>query len=131
MTEENLHRLIEKYSAGTATVQEERTLLDWHRTAEDNDVHWPAKVCCERETVQARMLSRLQQTLFTGKVRALSSSWLRVAAILFIIVGAALFTLYYSTSSYITIENTAGTLKWVDLPDHSRVLLNAATTLRY
>jgi len=59
--------------------------------------------------------------------------WVRVAAAVILIVAAWMIfrPSHPSATDYISIQNPAGKIQRIDLPDRSQVWLNAASSLRY
>lgn len=133
MTDQYAEELIRKYAEQTATPEEVRRLMDWYHSAPVGAVPWPGDHTDEKQQVYNRMLQRLHQGIATEK-KVRRFSWLRVAALVVLVVGAALLVLLVSNpfaSSFITVANPSGKVQSVHLPDGSTVWLNASSTLRY
>ena len=123
--------LLYRYFRGTASIEEEKQILNWVETSEEN-----------RETfLKERMLFdvSLFSTKQDGKKRAahlipLFRWTARIAAAIIIAVSA-----YYMTADYIynkgaqpqTITVPAGQRAQITLADGTRVWLNAKSTLTY
>ena len=107
MTDQYVEELIRKYAEKTATPEEVNKLLDWYRSAPVRDVPWPAAQAAEQQQVYDRMLQRLRRGMASPK-KAPRLSWLRVAALLVLVVGAALLVLLFSNPfapQFITVAN--------------------------
>lgn len=133
MTEQHIEALVQKYAEGTATIEEVQQLMNWYREAKVEEVVWPASHANEKDDLYRRMLQRLQQSLPVKKGRLYWMTPLRIAAMLVVVLGAALFIYLRPDAplTYATITNSSGQIRQVQLPDGSTVWLNAATTLRY
>jgi len=155
MDTQPIDELIEKYAAGTASPEELQQLLDWYRSADIGIVEWPAQSPDEKEKLQQRMLQRLEQGMkerpyvmqgvaATPDVperpatviplpRFRNNPWLRAAACLVLVAGswAIWRTVIHHPLTYISIYNPSGKIQRVTLPDSSKVLLNAESSIRY
>jgi transmembrane sensor len=134
MTEEYVEELIRKYAEGTATADEIQKLMRWYRLTPINDVEWPSATTTEKEEVSQRMLGRLQKEISPARARIINFRWLKVAALVILSLGLSTILIYYlkpGSKSFITVTNPSGKIQLVNLPDSSRVWLNASTTLRY
>jgi transmembrane sensor len=133
MTEQQLEALVQKYADGIASPDEVKQLMDWYHDATLEAVTWPATVEGEKDHVYWRILHRIQDHMSVKGGRLFWLTPLRAAAVLLIIVGATtLFYLWPPTPvTYSTITNPSGQTRQVQLPDGSKVWLNAATTLRF
>ncbi|HET7898859.1 MAG TPA: FecR domain-containing protein, partial [Flavisolibacter sp.] len=129
MSEEYLIQLIKNYAAGKASEEEVQELFNWYRSASPDAVQWPG----EKGDVYNRMLQRLNKEKTVTKSRVVSFSWMKVAAVVFIIAGAAYLTLRLAKPStdFIAVVNPSGKIQAVHLPDQSIVWLNAASELQY
>ena len=132
MTEQNIEELIQKYSEGTAREDEVKKLMDWYRDS-PGEVNWISSDTGEKQTVYDRMLNRMQKEIHAERKSIVLFSWLKVAAVLILFLGIAALLVYYKpfTPSYSTINNPSGKIQLLQLPDGSRVSLNANSTLRY
>jgi transmembrane sensor len=133
MTEQTIDDLIRKYAEGTASPEEVERLMTWYRSAPQGEVPWPATATDEKEAVYSRMLQRLQRDTLPGKGRLVKLTWLRVAAVLLLFVGAAagLLLLKPGAPEVLAHTNTTGTVQLLRLPDSSRVWLAAGTHIQY
>lgn len=134
MTEQYLEELIQKYADGVASQEEIQKLMNWYHSSSIGDVQWYARDPKEEHNVYNRMLQRLKSEIAPGKARVFNMSWVRIAAILVFIIGAAIVVIQFSSpfsKSYITVANQFGKTQLVRLPDSSKVWLNASSTLRY
>jgi ferric-dicitrate binding protein FerR (iron transport regulator) len=133
MSEAKLQELISKYANDNATDKEVEELMHWYRSQGIDEVEWPVETAAEPATLRRRMLERLLQDTARRKVKAVNFSWARAAAALLIFAGLAslIYYLYPSSTSYITVHNPSGKIRFLQLPDGSRVWLNAATQLKY
>lgn len=86
----------------------------------------------QQEKVWERISVSVQQ-IETTKKKAIFSIpvWARVAAAVTIIVGIGLLFRVMNGEKLITITTTAGQLKTITLPDHSKVTLNGNSSLSY
>jgi transmembrane sensor len=133
MTDHQAEELIRKYAEQTASPEEVRQLMDWYQLAPVQETPWPSTHPDEKQQVNHRMLQRLCQGMVSHK-KVLRFSWFRIAALLILVVGVALVVLLVSkpfSPSFVTVANSSGQLRTVQLPDGSTVWLNAASTLRY
>jgi len=132
MTEQNIEKLIEKYSDGTARKEEIQELMDWYRDS-PGEIHWPSTDFEEKTKVYDRMLHRMQKEIRAQPTFVVSFSWLKVAAVLILFMGVAALLVYYKpfSTSYLTVNNPSGKIQLIQLPDGSHVWLNANSTLRY
>src|SRR5688572_23808083 len=132
MTESNLEELIQKYADGTASEEEIRQLRNWYRTSIDK-IEWPSKVISEKQKVHHRMLDRLKKEIAPTHRRVISFAWSKVAALLILLLGVAALVTYLKpfSPSYISIANPSGKIKLVQLPDNSKLWLNASSKIRY
>src|SRR5215203_3116430 len=108
MTEEYIEHLVQKYADGIASDEEISQLMQWYNAAEINEVKWPAATPGEEQEVYNRMLHRMQQDASFKKTKILNISWLKVAAILLVIVGLGFVILQVTkpfSASYVTILN--------------------------
>src|SRR5687768_16793085 len=96
MTEEYVEELIQKYAEGTASKEEILKLMKWYNAAEINEVKWPATKPGEEQEVYNRMLSRLQQEVALKRTKVLSFSWLKIAALLLVIIGLGFVILQFA-----------------------------------
>lgn len=134
MTEEYVEELIQKYGDGTASEEEILQLMNWYHAAEINEVKWPDTKPGEKLRVYNRMFQRLQKDVCLKRAKVLNFSWLKVAAILLVVVGLGFVALRFAkpfSNSYVTIVNPSGKIQWVSLPDSTKVWLNASTEIRY
>ena len=134
MTEEYVEELIQKYADGTASEEEILQLMKWYRVAEINEVKWPATKPGEKQEVYNRMFHRLRQDTLLKRTKIFNISWLKVAAVLLVIVGLGFVILQVTKplyGSYITISNPPGKIQTITLPDSSKLSLNASTEIRY
>ena len=134
MTEEYVEELIQKYAEGTASEEEILKLMKWHNAAEINEVKWPTTKPGEEQEVYNRMLSRLRQEVALKRTKVLSFSWLKVAAVLLVIIGLGFVILQFVkpfSNAYITVVNPSGKIQQLTLPDNSKLWLNASTEIRY
>ena len=145
----SLYRLLKKYSQRRATPAEEEELIAWYRSAHRDSTEWPAEFPDEEERVKARMLQQIRARMTeipAAPVLRVHSQLLRqqrfdiarrglaAASILLIICSAAFFFLRRNApadSAWITLDNPAGKIQRVLLPDSSEVWLNANSQLRY
>lgn len=130
MNPEQIGLLIEKYALGTITGEELRLLMEWYRNAGQHKVVWPEG----RVPVQRRMLARLNKSFHTKPSKVVNISLARAAAVTAIAVGLAVFAFHLAergSPQFYTVTNTLGKIQLVQLPDSSRVWLNASTTLKY
>ena len=133
MDQQQIAILIQRYLNNTATDAEISQLMQWYNTADINEVQWP-DVSDSHMVLHDRMLKRLQQDVRAQKGKVFSIRKLSVAASLFIAVGLAVMIYLLSAKNkvtYISVNNPAGKVLLVHLPDSSKVWLNAGTTLRY
>ena len=133
MTEQHLEVLVQKYADGTASPEEVKQLMDWYHFATVEEVAWPTDDTNEKGNLYWRILHRIQDTLSVKKGRLFWLTPLRAAAVLLIIIGVtALFYLWPAAPvTYSTVTNPSGQTRQLQLPDGSKVWLNAATTLRF
>jgi ferric-dicitrate binding protein FerR (iron transport regulator) len=134
MTEQYIEELIRKYADGTASKEEVKILMDWYRFSDIGEVHWASPDQSEAQRVSSRMLARLQNEILPARSRVISFSWAKVAAVLLAFLGVTAVFIYFLTpvkEVYTTVVNPSGKIQLLNLPDSSKVWLNASTTLRY
>ncbi len=134
MTEEYVEELIQKYADGIATEKEARQLMHWYSAASITDVQWPSAQPGESQEVYHRMLQRLGQDISSNKAPVVHFRWLKVAAILLVIVGLGFVLLQFVkpfSNNYVTVVTPHGKIQLVILPDSSKLWLNASTEIRY
>jgi ferric-dicitrate binding protein FerR (iron transport regulator) len=134
MTQQYIEELIRKYAEGVASEEEIKRLTDWYRSSNVEEVQWPSSNASEKETVSLRMHERLRKEVLSQKNRVVQFWWLKVAAVLLIFLGVATILVYRvipRKESFSTINNPSGKIHLINLPDGSKVWLNASTTLRY
>jgi ferric-dicitrate binding protein FerR (iron transport regulator) len=134
MTEQYIQELIRKYAEGVASDEEIKRLMEWYRLSNVEEVQWPSSNALEKDSVYLRMHERLRKEVTPLKARIVKLSWLKVAVVLLVILGAATIMVYRSTptkAAYSTVTNPSGKIQLINLPDGSKVWLNASTTLRY
>jgi len=134
MTEEYVEELIQKYADGTASEEEILLLMKWYTAAEIDEVKWPATKPGEEQEVYNRMFHRLLQDALLKRTKIFNISWLKVAAVLLVMVGFGFVILQVTkpfSNSYITISNPSGKIQTATLPDSSKLWLNASTEIRY
>lgn len=133
MTEQYIEELIRKYAEGRATKEEIQKLRDWYRFLPADGVQWPSTDDEEKAKVSQRMIDRLKRDISPSRRRVVSISWMKVAAalILCIGVGVLIYFLIPVNSPYLTITNPSGKVQLVNLPDGSKVWLNASSSLEY
>src|SRR5688500_12403058 len=111
MTEEYVEELIQKYAEGTASEEEKLKLMKWYNAAEINEVKWPATKPGEDQEVYNRMLRRLQQEASLKRIKVFNFSWLKVAAVLLVLIGLGFVILQVVkpfSNAYITVVNPSG-----------------------
>jgi ferric-dicitrate binding protein FerR (iron transport regulator) len=79
------------------------------------------------------MLNRMQEEIQAERKSVVLFSWLKVAAVVILFLGIAALLVYYKpfTPSYLTVNSPSGKIQLIQLPDGSRVSLNATSSLRY
>jgi transmembrane sensor len=130
MTEKQIETLIDKYANEVASEEEVAQLIDWYHSFSENEVHYPG----DKKDVYNRIKKRLQNQLKSEETKVVIFPWQKVAAALIILIGAGFLLLRNNDSSsnaMVTITNPAGQIKQLQLPDGSRLWLNAKTELRY
>src|SRR4030095_9615932 len=132
MTEKNIEKLIQKYGDGTAREDEIKKLIDWYSDF-PGEVNWVSPDTGEKQKVYDRMLNRMQKEIHAERKSVVLFSWLKVAAVLMLFLGIAALLVFYKpfSPSYLTVNNPSGKIQLVQLPDGSRVSLNANSRLRY
>src|SRR5215203_5038925 len=114
MTEEYVEHLVQKYADGIASDEQISQLMQWYSATKVNEVKWPAAKPGEEQEVYNRMLHRMQQDASFKRAKILDLSWLKVAAILLVIVGLGFVILQVTkpfSGSYITIINPSGKIQ--------------------
>ncbi|MBL7700172.1 MAG: FecR domain-containing protein [Chitinophagaceae bacterium] len=133
MNDDHVNLLIQKYADGTITPGERRLLMEWFRSVDNAEVVWEGEGG-ERERVRNRMLAKLNKSIDAKPSRVVQIPFARVAAVLLVAVGIAVFGYFIvdkDSSEFNTVTNSYGKVHLVQLPDSSKVWLNASTTLRY
>src|SRR5687768_5593711 len=133
MDQQQLATLIHRYLDGTATDGEIRQLMQWYDAAEITGVDWP-DVNDNRALLRDRLLKRLQHDIKAQRTKVFYLPKFTAAASLLIAAGLAItsyFMIAIQPVTYITLNNPAGKVHVVHLPDSSKVWLNAGTTLQY
>lgn len=158
MEEKYLTGLIRKFADKTASPEELQELQDWYQSIHTVErVEWPVDDPAEPGALQQRMLKDLERRLRdagAGSAEGIDSPgpndapetgtrialpriyhrpWVRVAAAVILIAAAWMIIRPFRRSApeYISIHNPSGKIQRIDLPDHSQVWLNAASSLRY
>lgn len=133
MTDEYLKELIIKYAQGNASQEEIAALTNWYRSSNIGEVSWQSSSNDEKQLVYNRVLSRLRKDIHPSKMAVRRIQWLRAAAVLLLVVGAAtlIYLLNPPSPTFVTVTNPGGKIQKLMLPDSSEVWLNAATTIRY
>jgi transmembrane sensor len=130
MTEKQVETLIEKYASGVATAEEVNQLMAWYHSFSENEVQYSG----DKKYVYNRIKKRLQNQLNPKETKVVVFPLQKVAAALIILIGASFLLLRNSISStnqMATVTNPAGQIKQLQLPDGSKLWLNAKTELRY
>jgi len=87
---ENLHLLIDKYLAGTATDEEKNQLHNWYRDQDHSLVEWPVDSATAEEEVYQRMLSKIDAGLVVTPDQAKPVyKWYKMMAAAVILVVAS------------------------------------------
>ncbi len=133
MTEHKLEELIQKYADGTATEAEVRQLMDWYDSSPVEAVPWLTTNPNEQQQLYDRMLHRLQKEVAPQRSKLIHFSWMKVAAVFIVVIGIAFLALRLlnTSESFVAVANPSGKIQLVQLPDGSKVWLNAASTLKY
>jgi transmembrane sensor len=92
MNEDTLHLLVKKFVDGTASVEEERVLLNWYRNISEEEAIWESDNPKEEELVRQRMLANiLKSTQTRGRIRHIKW-YAAAAAVLLIGIITTIFT---------------------------------------
>jgi len=132
--------LIRKLLAGKASAQEEKLLDETWNQSLEGESYLQSLSDTERENLRKQMYNQVWQTIrqkeaAKKKPRVLSFArhpYVAVAAsiTLLMVVGLAFYLLKYQ-SRWQTVSTAFGTRKEVVLPDHSVVVLNGNSSIRY
>lgn len=152
MDTEQLHKLIEKYLAGTASEEEKNKLNEWYRLENEKTIEWASLAPYEETQVQQRMLQQLQRHV--KSTRALARGGfnrqrvLRVAAVVtgvFLVSGYFLIRLsgnhskqrmVAATATHTTTTTIEAPVKYAEnryilLPDSSTIVLHSGSQVSY
>ncbi len=125
--------LIEKYINGTATCEEDRKLMEWYRSARIDYVEWPSGAG-EEEAVRKRMHNRIMKEINAHGHKRFISGMLKVAVVISGLL-AGIYMIYavvrQSPPRYLSISSKPGEIKYLLLPDSSKVWLNAGSAIRF
>jgi len=130
-----LKDLIDRYLKNNVTEQERQLVDDWYQSYEGSN----HSLSADRETqLREEIYGYVQQRLHPApaKVRRISiNRRYAAAAAAILLVGAAFFgrkkaTEHQSTEAFTTINTGTGQVRKLDLPDGSKVWLNAQTSIR-
>jgi ferric-dicitrate binding protein FerR (iron transport regulator) len=127
-SDNNIKVLLQRYLQGTATAEEKKRVEYWYSTLSDQP---PVRLSPEeREVLRQSVISGILQK--TTPVRAAHRKWIRYAAAVLLLVGAgSVMYTYYSRMTAPTLISAAnGSTRSIILPDSSRVMLNAGSTLQ-
>lgn len=127
-----IKRLFERYQSGTATTQERILVENWF-DSHSNDPAFKREIDPEVfADLDARMIAMLQDP---DKVRKLNYSWLQVAAMFFVLLGAGFYFRRNYTAkprlpeTFTEIRAVKGVKKEITLQDGTTVFLNSGSSV--
>lgn len=132
MEDKELHILIEKYLAGTASTKESEKLINWYRANGNEDIIWDYE---DENEVSKRILTGIEYKTFTKR----KFKKLRYGVAAAVILALSLFT-YFKFNSQDNIDTKLLTKilpdeeienKYILLPDSSIVILKPGSQLKY
>jgi ferric-dicitrate binding protein FerR (iron transport regulator) len=148
MEKQELIILVKKFLAGKCTPEEKHTLEHWWASAMDDDRFLKELPENDREALKLEMLGNIRQMIRAremrvekgldekGNVKHLTpahySYWkLAAAAVSLLLVASILLILMVHEPREIYLKTAYGERLNVELPDHSTVVLNGNSSLRY
>src|SRR5581483_6234143 len=147
MNTEQLHKLIEKYLAGTASEEEKNKLNEWYRLENEKTIEWDSLAPYEETRVQRSMLQQLQR--YVKSTKALEQGGFNrqhVLRIAVVVTGVLLVSGYFLTRLSgnhakqrmvaATVTSTTTTIeapviyaenRYILLPDSSTIVLHSGS----
>jgi transmembrane sensor len=134
MNKDDLRDIITRYARGESSAEEERLLMQWYNNQPVEEVPWPGQDREERSGVYDRMHQRLMRSISPARRgRVITMPFMRAAAMLLIFAGIISIILLMNpmAAEYITVKNPEQKVMFMQLPDSSRIWLNASGELKY
>jgi hypothetical protein len=122
-------QLIDKYLNGTASAEEERLLLDFFDSFQSTQ-GWDESVLGVKEQLEAKMLKRLQQTVYQSKkqhppkvIRLFTIRNVAAAAIILVAIGAGTYYYIQLNAKRSFIANSTKAIKHDVDPGNNKAIL--------
>lgn len=136
---EHAQQLLKKYLQGTASSEERARLLEYLRASGDEDTYrevmdqlW-AEQPEEKTLSNAKADALLQRVFRSSKKRPMAPYWYRAAAVLggLMLLAGLLYLTVSSNNATLRYATDYGETKTIWLPDSSKVVLNANSSLTF
>ncbi|MGF7039761.1 FecR family protein [Mucilaginibacter lappiensis] len=129
MQQQEFLQLIDKYLNGTASAEEERLLLDFFDSFQSTQ-GWDESVLGVKEQLEAKMLKRLQQTVYQSKkqhppkvIRLFTIRNVAAAAIILVAIGAGTYYYIQLNAKRSFIANSTKAIKHDVDPGNNKAIL--------
>lgn len=124
-----------QYQDGTLNNAEKEIIDEWFDTKLDHTTAADPKDRFKTERLKHELFNNIRQVIQKNDQRRywLTGSWLKAAALVFIISAAALFTFRKNKTQQIVYQSFStvnGKTKKIILPDGTEIWMNASTTIR-
>lgn len=135
MDSKRIQLLVEKFIENSATSADEAELMDWYRSANEQDLEWLSENADESELTRLRMLAAIHQQIGHTPARRLAWRWVAAAASVLLIVSAGGYFLLHKQQPQQQITQNKpvnikpGTKKAIlQLANGQQIALNEAPT---
>lgn len=128
MTETELNRLIEKFTKGTATWEEEQLLEALEDEVYEKYKHQAFTDTCHRQNTKSSIYKKIVSGIHRKRR---SRKWLSVTASIVLLCGITGYTFMNTQNQITTIVNNSSDVKAITLDDGTRVILNTSSVLSY
>jgi transmembrane sensor len=134
--ERNIRQILKRYLIGNADKKDLNAVDNWYNLFDSEEL--VAISAAEAEATKQEIWNKVQPVLEEEKKVRRLPTWLKVAAMIIIIAGAAMTVLFIRNRqksgslpiAYTTISTGTGERKKITIQDGSQLLLNAGTTIR-
>lgn len=147
MEKQILKNLLDKFYAGSISEDEKKQLNNWYKSSE-NDEGYTYRLTVEEKTEMENSILKVINTkieasetiiikentekfLFKFKSNSINLSNLKFAAVFFMAIMAAALAYIFLNQTSISHSTGYGQISHIILPDHSSVILNGNSTLKY
>lgn len=145
MNDQEIQELIDKYLDGTATPRERERILTWYRQRNEEEIIWETDSADEESEIKEGMFASLSTQVATTKSRSSRLRYISIAAKAAVLVGLAIGSVLWlrdgvisdtqieapSVSQVLEAPLELDENRFLLLPDSSKVLLRAGSTLEY